>query len=305
MRNRKLLLILPLLGCMVLLFGCRNAQVTDETAVRAVVPVTVANPGTGTMAEYSEFPATSSFLQKAVIKTPFTGYVENCEVSTGDRVIKNQLLFELRTREGAALLLDSLQLPGFTGLIRVKASMEGVISVIDHPRGDFVQEGEALCSLVLPESLVFILEIPFDMKSYIRTGSECVLLLPGGEKLKAVIHSVLPSMSGASQTQRVILQPSRSMALPENLTAMVRIVKELRKGVVILPKSCVLSDEVMKHFWVMKLINDTMAVKVPVMTGISGTDSIEIVSPAFLPAERFVTSGNYGLGDTAIVRIIR
>lgn len=305
MKYWTLKLFLPGLICMVSLYGCRNTQGPEENAVRAVVPVTVINARTGTMAEYAEFPATSSFLQKAVIKSPVTGYVEKCNISAGDRAGKNQLLFELRTKEAAALQQDSLKVLGITGLIQVRASIEGVVSVIDHPKGDFVQEGEPLCTLVLPESLVFILEIPFEMKSYIRLGNECTLLLPGGEHLKAVIHSVLPAMTGASQTQRVILEPSLAMSLPENLIARVKVLKSLKKTVVILPKSSVLSDEVMRNFWVMKLVNDTMAVKIPVVTGIAGTDSIEIVSPAFLPGERFLTSGNYGLGDTAIVRVIK
>ncbi len=55
----------------------------------------------------------------------------------------------------------------------------------------------------------------------------------------------------------------------------------------------------------MQLVSDTLAVKVPVKTGISGVDSIEIVSPAFTLTDRFITSGNYGLGDTVVVRIIK
>ena len=68
---------------------------------------------------------------------------------------------------------------------------------------------------------------------------------------------------------------------------------------------CILADEVMKNFWVMKLVNDSVAVKIPVETGINGTDSIEVVSPVFGATDRILTSGNYGLGDTAIVRIIK
>lgn len=305
MKNWALKLFLSGLFCLVSLSACRSPQESDEKAVRAVVPVTVTTARTGRMVEYAEFPATSSFLQKAVIKSPITGYVEKCVISAGDHTAKNSLLFELRTKEASVLHQDSLRILGISGLIQVRASIEGLVSVIDHPKGDFVQEGESLCTLVLPESLVFILEVPYEMKRYIRPGTECTLILPDNEKLDAVIHSVLPAMTGASQTQRVILQPGASMSLPENLIARVKILRTVKNNVLILPKSSVLSDEVMKNFWVMKLINDTTAMKVPVVTGITGADSIEIVSPGFLPSDRFLNSGNYGLGDTAIIRIIK
>jgi len=305
MKQRTLMLFLPGLLGLVLLYACRNNQETDEKTVRAVVPVTVTREHTGTMAEYAEFPATSSFLEKAVIKSPINGYVEKCLVSAGDRASKNELLFELRTKEATVLYQDSVHALGITGLIQVRSSIEGLVTVISHPKGDFIQEGEPLCTLVLPQSLVFILELPYELKDYIHLGNECILLLPGNEKLNAVIHAVLPAMTETSQTVRVILEPRTLMQIPENLMAKVRIIRSLKNKAQILPKSAVLSDEVMKNFWVMKLINDTTAVKVPVFPGISGDDSIEIVSPVFLQSERFLTSGNYGLGDTAIIRIIK
>jgi len=305
MKQRTLMLFLPGLTGLVLLFGCRNNQEPEEKTVRVVVPVTVTYARTGTMAEYAEFPATSSFLEKAVIKSPITGYVEKCFVSAGDRASKNELLFELRTKEATVLYQDSAQALGITGLIQVRASIEGLVTIINHPKGDFIQEGEPLCTLVLPQSLVFILELPYERKDYIRLGNECILLLPGNETLNASIHVVLPAMTEASQTIRVILEPRVVKPLPENLMARVKIIRSLKNNVIILPKSAVLSDEVMKNFWVMKLINDTTAIKVPVVTGITGADSIEIVSPVFPASDRFLTSGNYGLGDTAIVRILR
>lgn len=305
MKQRLLMMFLAGLCCLVFLFSCRNVQETDENAVRAVVPVTVTNVRTGTMAEYAEFPATSSFLEKAVIKSPITGYVEKCFVSAGARVSRSEMLFQLRTKEATVLYQDSVHALGITGLIQVRASIEGLVSVINHPKGDFVQEGEPLCTLVLPQSLVFILELPYELKDYIRLGTECVLLLPGKERLSASIHAVLPAMTGASQTVRVILEPRLPEPIPENLMARVKIIRSLKNKVLILPKSSVLSDEIMKNFWVMKLVNDTMAVKVPVTVGITGADSVEIVSPVFLPADRIISSGNYGLGDTAVVSIIR
>jgi hypothetical protein len=67
----------------------------------------------------------------------------------------------------------------------------------------------------------------------------------------------------------------------------------------------VLSDEMMKSFWVMKLQNDSTAIKVPVQTGNKNSREIEIISPVFQSGERIISSGNYGLTDTASIRIVK
>ena len=61
----------------------------------------------------------------------------------------------------------------------------------------------------------------------------------------------------------------------------------------------------MENYWVMKLINDSTAIKVPVERGISADSKVEILSPHFALNDRIINSGNYGLGDTAFVKIIR
>ncbi len=305
MKQLKSLFVL-LMGLMALLITrCGSPVEEGEQAVRSVTPVTISSPRTGKMAEYTELTATSSFLVKAVIKSPVTGYIEKCNFTPGDRAGKGQLLFQLRTKEAMALQGDSLAKSSFTGLIKVKASIDGVISEIGHPAGDYVQEGDALCTIVLPESMVFLLDLPFELKSFVRESSDLILVLPGNQQVTAKVKTVLPSMSGASQTQRVVLQPLTQVNLPENLIARVRIVKSLRPSAVILPKECILSDEVMKEFWVMKLVNDTLAVKVAVKVGIMNADSAEVISPVFQNTERILSSGNYGVGDTAVVRILK
>jgi hypothetical protein len=61
----------------------------------------------------------------------------------------------------------------------------------------------------------------------------------------------------------------------------------------------------MKNYWVMKLINDSTAVKVLVTTGISEKDYVQIKMPVFKDSDLFLSSGNYGLGDTANVKVIK
>jgi hypothetical protein len=55
----------------------------------------------------------------------------------------------------------------------------------------------------------------------------------------------------------------------------------------------------------MKLINDSVAIKVPVSKGFENNDEVEITDPVFLTSDRIVLSGNYGLPDTALISIIK
>ena len=55
----------------------------------------------------------------------------------------------------------------------------------------------------------------------------------------------------------------------------------------------------------MKLKDDTTAVKVADKKGLEAGDKVEILSPSFAPADRIVVTGNYGLADTAKVKIVK
>jgi hypothetical protein len=59
----------------------------------------------------------------------------------------------------------------------------------------------------------------------------------------------------------------------------------------------------MQKFWVMKLINDSTAVKVLVKTGLKNKDVVIISEPLFSSTDRILSSGNYGLADTAFVNV--
>jgi len=55
----------------------------------------------------------------------------------------------------------------------------------------------------------------------------------------------------------------------------------------------------------MKLIDDSTAVKVPVEKGMEVNDRIEILKPGFTNTDKFLLTGNYGLADTAKIKIVK
>lgn len=300
---KEIKFIYPIFIIVFLIYGCRVSHEKTEKEVTPKVPVTLTSVRTGPMTDYAELIATSTFFDKAVIKAPISGYVESSSINPGDFVRKGQNIMTILTKEASALKTDSINSLSFSGLINVKSGINGVVTSMDHPIGDYVQEGDQLGMISVPGSLAFILESPFEMKSYIRIGKNCEILLPDGKKINARIQSQLPAMSGSSQMQRYVVEPLKVTNLPENLIARIRIPKTTISKAFILPKTCILSDELMHNFWVMKLINDSTAIKVTIKPGFSEGDSVQIVEPAFLASDLFLNSGNYGLGDTARVMV--
>ena len=51
------------------------------------------------------------------------------------------------------------------------------------------------------------------------------------------------------------------LLIPENLIAKVELLKQQLIGVTLLQKAAVLSNEEQTEFWIMKLLNDSVAVK--------------------------------------------
>jgi hypothetical protein len=285
--------------------GCKNAVPDSEKKIHSVIPVTVAHSRPGEMVNYMELNATSSYLFKSAVKAPVTGFVDAILINQGDPAEKNQLLFKLKTREAAALAGDSINNLKFRGVVDVKASAAGIVSSVEHTSGDYVSEGDQLCQIAIPGSFVFILDVPFELSGAVKLNTTCDIVLPDSEIVKGIIKSRLPSMTASSQTERYIVRLSTPIRLPENLTGKIKIVKKSVKDALSLPKSSILTNETMESFWVMKLINDSVAVRIPVTTGISTEDYIQIVKPELKPSDLFLTSGNYGLGDTVYVKVLK
>ena len=277
----------------------------DEETI-TITPVTVTAISSEPMAEYIELNATSAFLQKAYVKASTSGYVKTVNAAIGKMIGSGQIAFVLKTKEAESIgntinLLDTSF--KFSGIINIRAGTSGYVTELNHQPGDFVQEGEQLAVISDIRSFVFVLNLPYELRPYVINKEYVELLLPDGKSLVAHISSFTPVVDSASQTQNIILTVN-DRSLPINLIAKVKIVKNEKTSTVSLPKQSVLSDEIQKNFWVMKLLDSATAVKVPVKTGMETNDRIEILSPIFTGDDRFLLTGNYGLSDTAKVKII-
>jgi multidrug efflux pump subunit AcrA (membrane-fusion protein) len=297
-----------LLVSLLLLASChpkQGAEPEEDAAIAAITPVTVDTIRIGPMSDYFELNAVSSFLKKNSVKASVSGYIRSVSVNIGDEVKKDQELFLLKTKEASAL--DNLNskdtLTGITGLIRIRSFQEGIISTFNRHAGDYVQEGDELCIVSDRSSFVFLLDVPFELNSLIHAGGAVEIVLPDHQVIPGIIHASLPSMDVNSQTESIVVQPSKPLALPENLIARIRILKNKKEKAISLPRSAILSNEAQTEFWIMKLINDSVAVKIPIQKGLESTERTEITEPVLNPADRILVTGNYGLTDTAKVVI--
>ena len=294
---------------LVLVLSCKSKEAAqEEEAVDVITPVTITGISNQPMEEFVELNATSAFLQKWIVRANATGYLKSANVELNKYVNSGQILYTVKTKEAESIgnsvnVLDSSF--KFTGVNTIKANQSGFISQINHQSGDYVQDGDQLAVITDTKSFVFLLDMPYELRPYILNKKSLEMILPDGEKLTGIISGNMPSMDAGSQTQSIILKVNATHSIPENLIAKVKVVKSSRENAFSLPKAALLTNETQGEFWIMRMINDSTAAKVLVKKGIETNERIEILSPVFSVNDKILVTGNYGLGDTAKVKIIQ
>lgn len=312
-RNRQFSFknIFAITAVAVCLASCKGkgaAAADDAPPAATQTPVKVTSVDKRSMVNYTELNATSSFLQKNYVKANAIGYLQKVNAKIGQYVNKGDVLFTIKTKEAQSIgnsinVLDTTF--KFSGINKIKASEHGYITQLSHQMGDYVQDGEQLAVISDRSSFVFIMQLPYEMRSNIKGNEDVQLILPDGSKLNGKVASFMPVVDTLSQTQGVVIKVNSNITIPENLVARARVIKTARSNTISLPKSAILSNETQTEFWVMKLINPTTAIKTPVTKGIESGDRIEILSPKFSDQDKIVVTGNYGLPDTAKVKIVQ
>lgn len=290
------------------LSSCGHSAPAEDAAAPVVeTPVTVARVNHEAMSDYAEVNATSSFMLKIFVKANANGYLQYSNVHPGQQVSKGQVLFTVTTKEAQSLGNTINKLDPtfhFSGTNRIKAGGNGFITQLDHQAGDYVQDGEQLAVISDQGSFVFVMNIPYELHAMVINQENVSVVLPGGETLQGKVASFLPQMDSASQTERITIKVASGHNIPENLIAKVRILKREKPDAVSVPRAAVLTDETQSEYWIMKMQGNNTAVKVPVKKGMETADRIEILSPALSDQDRILITGNYGLDDTARVKII-
>jgi multidrug efflux pump subunit AcrA (membrane-fusion protein) len=303
-----------LFGCfLLLLLSCKSKEAASDEEEGVAqedirTPVTVTSVETTDLNDYVELNATSAYQQSNFIKSSANGYITSVNVKLGQMVYTGQQAFTLQTKEAHALgnTINKLD-PSFhfSGVINIKAAASGYIQALDHQVGDYVQDGEQLAVLADLKSFGFILNLPVELKRYVNTGKRVEVDLPDGTKLNGTVSNIMPNVDSVSQTQNVLVKVAPTTTIPQNLIAKVRIIKAQKTSAASLPKAAVLTNDAQTDFWVMKMVDSITAVKVAVVKGLETKDRVEIIKPQFSPNDKILLTGNYGLPDTAKVKIVK
>ena len=297
--------VLCLLACFII--SCKSNK-EEETVESEGTPVTITNVSVGDIEDFIEVNAVSSFLVKSVVKSNVTGYVVSVNTSQGDYVGRGKTLFVIRTKEAQGLgnLINELDSAyHFRGTTAVIAPSSGYITQLANKPGAFVQEGDQLAVINDINSFYFLLDLPYELRPYVPPNSRYVeVTLPDGTVLPGHISEAMPTVDMTSQTQSFKISVKSPRQLPENLIGKAKLYRKSSHNAYLLPKAAVLTDETQSEFWVMKLIDDSTAVKVEIEKGLETKDNVEIVNPALNPSDRIVLTGNYGLTDTAKVVVV-
>lgn len=305
MNRRASNFIMSIVLLSVVFFSCNNKAAVEIPADPSV-PVTVTTIDTSAIESYTDLNATTTYLIKNTIKANATGYLDLVNVTSNDYVKKGKVVFSLKTREAKVLgnTINNIDPSlNFGGAIFLRATSDGYISSVNVQQGDYAQDGDILAVINDTKSFSIVLSLPYELKKYVAVGEVFTAYLPDGTTLPARVDKFMPTVDLASQTQSVVLKCIGQQNIPENLVVKVRINRTAGNKTLSLPKAAVLSDETETDFWIMKMIDNSTAVKVPIKKGIETADKIEILSPELTQNDRILLTGNYGVADTIKVKI--
>lgn len=302
----KLLLIVFFGG--IVFISCTQKN-TDASNTENTTPpetlVTIGFPSdTITLNDQITLNATATYLLSSGVKANATGYITSMSIKPMDRISRGQTLFVLQTKEARALgnTINNLD-PSFrfSGVTKVVSPSSGYVQVLNHQTGDYVQDGEVLATIADASSFGFVMNVPYEYNQYINIGGRLDVQLPDGRTLQGIISKIIPTVSPASQTQQVLIKVA-DKNIPENLIASVILIKGKAVGLCV-PKSAVLTDDAQSEFWVMKMSTPHTAIKTPITKGIETDKWVEIKSGNISIHDQIIIGGNFGLSDTAQVKI--
>lgn len=286
--------------------ACRSNKTFNANPKFPLPPVTIGTPVKGNKTVYTEFRAVSRYLQSINYRARTAGIITRVFTRPGDDVKLHQPLFiikpaELSALESSGSLSHSIINSGDT-IFSDQKSLTNHVLVQD---GDYVQPGNLLATAFKENSLVAVTYVPFSQVPLIKINSPCTVEVPGKGNVKSFFKKQLFLADNITQTQPFIVPLPGSLRLSGNMNLSVHFKeKEIHNGIFV-PREAVLTNEEENIFWLMKMANDTTAVRVPVTIGWQGKNSIQVLSGNINTSDKIITGGAYGLPDTAYVRIVK
>jgi len=301
MMNKTFILIFAI--CLLhFIYSCRT-RVTSEEEKMPAVSVKAEPIIKGDIENEISFNGTTVYLKKNLVVSPISGWVTRVNVKFGDEVQKNEILFEIQTRERKALESDNDSIGNF-GIIKVIATSEGFINdlTVTEP-GVFVAEGGSLCNIVNINDLTVRVNVPYEYNSILTKGRKCSIYLTDKSVINGFVSRILPVVDQINQTQTVLIKPETGRQLPENLNLLIKFLNKIHHQVFLVTKSSLMTNETQSEFWIMRVDPGNRAIKIPVVKGIENDSIVEVNSPRLIINDLIISDGAYGLPDSTEITI--
>ncbi len=255
--------------------------------------------------EFLTFNGVTKYQQREDIKATLTGYVSWMPYNLGDKIQRGQQFAAIRTKEQDALndamKIDS-SLAKFTKPVRVTSNATGVISKLKVVPDDYVSEGDILATISQPNTLVVQVSVPFEYSEKVEIGKACTILIPGHADIDAKISGRLTSTDSVGQAQHYLVR-LKDVLLPENLNVQVKIVSAKAENALSIPKEALQTNELLTQYWVLKVIDDTLAVRKNVKPLLESDSLVQIQSDGLRSGDMIVSEGGYQMQDSTRVSI--
>jgi hypothetical protein len=288
------------------LLSCSGKTTTEEVNLQTVkTAITFIQPTSNGFAQYIQLNGNTQFQKKLVVRATITGYITAIPWKTGDHISSGTLFCSIKTKEQDALKnIDSREpsLKQFQTPINVFANASGIFTAVNYSKGDFVNEGDILATITDPASLVLVINVPYEYHQYVYKGRTCSVKFPDGKIIQSTVQEEVPFVDVASQTQSFLIRFPGNQLLPENMNLIVHIPVKQKQNAISLPLEAIQTNETQDEFWVMKLVNDSLAIKVPVTVGLQNDSLREIISGVGIN-DKVIVKGAYGLVDSSLVKM--
>ena len=286
-------------------FTACKKNIETATEKKAPIRVLVAAVTQNHIKEYLTFNGVTQYQQKETIRANVTGYISWMKYKIGDPIRMGQTFASVRTKEQDALKeavkIDS-SLGKFINPITIKSNATGIFTLLNVTQNDYVAEGDILATVVQPASLVIQLNVPFEYENAIQIGATCEIILQNGETITAKITGTLPTIDAVAQSQLFLIALPKGN-LPENLNVQVRTIYKEATMALTIPKSALQTNELLTEFWVMKVVDKSLAVKQNVVPLLKSDSLIQIKSEGLTLHDLVITQGGYQLQDSTIVSL--
>lgn len=298
---RNIFILLSVFISTFLLNSCSKKQANEQEQT-PIVTVKTSPVKIGDIDNKLTFNGKTIYLKKNLVVSPISGYVRKMSVKFGDSVKKGDLLFEIQTKENKAL---ESSISNNLGIINVFAPSHGIISVLNITEtGAYVVEGASLCTVAESNNVLVQLNLPFEYNSLVKIGTKCTLVLGENTQFEGTVYQILPTVDEANQTQQILIKPHTNKKLPENLNLAVEILKSRHSKTCLVPRLAVMTNETQTKFWVMKVVNKRLAIKVHIKKGIENDNMVEALSSGLTDSDVVISEGAYGLNDSTVVKVV-